>query len=736
MCSHAMGGLSLGLLISMTTLPVAGAGHLRVPPSPAAADTRAATAHADAAGDVAARAAAPPVEELLVTGTRKVTPWQAPRAVTVITAEDIARSPSTSLVDLLAREANVTLRSFFGNDKSAGVDIRGQGDTFVSNVLVLVDGVRLNAPDLSGADFSSLPLDQIDRIEVVRGANAVRYGNGAVGGVINIRTRRPQGRWRVTGGVSAGSFDSYRARAALGASHRGVDVDVLASQQASDGFRDNGYFDARNGALAIRWSGLPWLSSAFHAELHEDDYGLPGPIPREEFLRSDRARRQTRAPSDAGQTRDRRYRAHVHADTGPLGTFDGHAAWRSRDNPYVIGFTPLLPRAQQQARIEAVTRSFEGTQTVPFSLLGRSHDLVVGYVHESGDYVRRENSVGLLDRSRGLHGRFGSDAAFVSTHWSLPYDLGLELGYRQDLFSTVRREEALRRVCDIALIDTVVETTVFVEIFPGFSVPVVLPLTLTLPVETNCRGVSQVTPGQDEDWRNHAVEAGLRWAPVSWFAAYVSYHRSFRNPNIDELTLATTDLAPQRGVHWETGLRLRHAGWLEAAVSAFRQTVEDEIFFGFDPVASRQLNRNIEGGTARHGVEIELKARLGSRFSAWANAGYTDARLRDTDQFVPLVPRLSCTLGADWSLREDLVLSATGMHVGRRADGNDTGADGLPALPGYEVMDLKLRWKRRHVEISAGVANVLDAVYTTAGYSGLVYPMPPRSYQLELSLTL
>ncbi|MBW1722827.1 MAG: TonB-dependent receptor plug domain-containing protein, partial [Deltaproteobacteria bacterium] len=71
-----------------------------------------------------------------------------PKNVTVITEEDIAQAPSNNLVDLLAREASVVIRSSFGHDKIAGVDIRGMGDTYVSNVIVMVDGYRLNPPDL------------------------------------------------------------------------------------------------------------------------------------------------------------------------------------------------------------------------------------------------------------------------------------------------------------------------------------------------------------------------------------------------------------------------------------------------------------------------------------------------------------------------------------------------------------------------------------------------------------
>lgn len=81
-----------------------------------------------------------------------------PHSVSVITTEDIERSPSRSVAEVLGREANLNIQSYFGRDKGATVDMRGFGATAVSNVLVLVDGVRLNASDLSGADLSSVAL--------------------------------------------------------------------------------------------------------------------------------------------------------------------------------------------------------------------------------------------------------------------------------------------------------------------------------------------------------------------------------------------------------------------------------------------------------------------------------------------------------------------------------------------------------------------------------------------------
>ncbi len=131
------------------------------------------------------------MEEVVVTATMIEEPIrEIPKNVTVITREDIEQASSNNVVDLLAREANLNLLSFFGTDKRASVDIRGFGATGVSNVVVMVDGFRLNPPDLAGPDFSSVPLDQIERIEIVRGGGSVLYGDGAVGGVINIITKK------------------------------------------------------------------------------------------------------------------------------------------------------------------------------------------------------------------------------------------------------------------------------------------------------------------------------------------------------------------------------------------------------------------------------------------------------------------------------------------------------------------------------------------------------------------
>ena len=96
------------------------------------------------------------------------------------------------LQDILAREPGIQTTSLFGsvNGAQTTVDMRGFGATGASNTLVLVNGRRLNDIDLAGIDFSAIPKNSIERIEITRGnSGAVLYGDGAVGGVINIITK-------------------------------------------------------------------------------------------------------------------------------------------------------------------------------------------------------------------------------------------------------------------------------------------------------------------------------------------------------------------------------------------------------------------------------------------------------------------------------------------------------------------------------------------------------------------
>ncbi|MDH3986218.1 MAG: TonB-dependent receptor plug domain-containing protein, partial [Gammaproteobacteria bacterium] len=196
-------------------------------------------------------------ENILVTATRLDPDNSKARGnTTVITAADIEKSTARTLPQLLGREAGVLTRSLYGNNATgATVDIRGFGAASTQNTLILLDGRRLNDIDLSSVDFSVIPLENIERIEITRNSGAVLYGDGAVGGAINIITRQPE-----MAGTSAsikagaGNLDTQQLDAQLSHNSGPLSVFLGAHGVSSDGYRDNNSLEQKNLNSDIRFT--------------------------------------------------------------------------------------------------------------------------------------------------------------------------------------------------------------------------------------------------------------------------------------------------------------------------------------------------------------------------------------------------------------------------------------------------------------------------------------------------
>ncbi|MBB5861397.1 TonB-dependent vitamin B12 receptor [Xanthomonas arboricola] len=161
-------------------------------------------AHAEAAIDL---------DQVVVTASRTAqTQDQTLAPVTVIDRAQIERRQVNSLQDLLRGEAGVALANNGGPGKPTSLFLRG---TESDQVVVLIDGVRIGSATSGGAALQDLPIEQIERIEIVRGPFSSLYGSEALGGVIQIFTRRPQGRFAPTFSAAAGSDNARRYSAGL-----------------------------------------------------------------------------------------------------------------------------------------------------------------------------------------------------------------------------------------------------------------------------------------------------------------------------------------------------------------------------------------------------------------------------------------------------------------------------------------------------------------------------------------
>jgi iron complex outermembrane receptor protein len=279
------------------------------------------------------------MDEIVVTASRDFEQIvNIPANVTVITADDIEKSISCTLTDLLAAEGGLVQRGFFGNDKKSGVDIRGMGETSVSSVLVMVDGVRINPADMAGPDLSTLALDQVERIEIVRGSGSVLYGNGAVGGVINIITKSEGGKPGGLVRLERGSFGSEKATVQVKASLDDFHLALIGNYSDEDGYRENGRLRNQNFEAKAAYDIGSRLSLSGKMRYHKDHYGFPGPLTVEQF--EDDPRQSLDDTGSDGDTCEKVYSAGLDGFFGDFGDFSARVTRGDRENTWVMLYTP------------------------------------------------------------------------------------------------------------------------------------------------------------------------------------------------------------------------------------------------------------------------------------------------------------------------------------------------------------------------------------------------------------
>ena len=132
------------------------------------------------------------LEEVVVTATRdKEEIRKIPANVSIVTAEEMERYGATNIVEVLEELESINFRTFSGNASQAQIDMRGfGGDNPFGKTLIMLDGRRLNRPDMASVNWLQIPINNIERIEVIRGPSCVLYGDSAIAGVINIITKR------------------------------------------------------------------------------------------------------------------------------------------------------------------------------------------------------------------------------------------------------------------------------------------------------------------------------------------------------------------------------------------------------------------------------------------------------------------------------------------------------------------------------------------------------------------
>jgi len=308
-----------------------------------------------------------------------------PVGVTVVTSDDIRTSATSNLPEMLAQFGLLHVRDNAGTPNQQ-VDLRGFGITGDQNTVVLLDGVRISENELVPAQLSAIPLEAIERIEVVRGSGAVLYGGGATGGTINIITREGAPGTRAYALGRSGGYGTREARAGFGRMGEVLGFSLDLSHEDTDGYRRNNRFRQTNLSALLEARRAPGSRAYLRLGLGEQDLELPGALSESQIAVDPR---QAATPGNDSERRDASL------------TLGGSLAAGEHE------LAADLSRREKKAKSLFAPSDFTDTRATLTSFVPRArlklgaHELMLGMDWERWDYENDSSFFGFASRRVG-----------------------------------------------------------------------------------------------------------------------------------------------------------------------------------------------------------------------------------------------------------------------------------------------------------------------------------------------
>lgn len=699
--------------------------------------------------------------EVVVTATRtKKPPETVPGSVCVVTRSDMETRGAQTADQALNVLPGVFDRRGKGlMDTSAALTLRGMPDQ--KRTLVLLDGVPANDAYTGAVAFGGLPVEDLQRIEVVKGPYSSLYGGNAMGGVVNLIPKRPEAReFALRGGYGTGwrqdsAMDNVtRAYASYGdriqdklsvffsAGGRWTDgypsdFNVQSSKptglsgwsETTDNKGQARYLVGEKGANAWKeqnWTLRAWYDFSKASKLslacvrtgYDYLYGTPrsylrdaggaekwtyGTVKEASFLAGGGGRRQNflsaKLETEAAST----------AFELSLGLLDAEKAW------FVTpGATAATTRSGGPGKVaHTPAEAYNAELQATFPPVLEKHVLVAGssfrhaWAHtreyDLSDWRNEDERGSLSYESRGKNRDY---ALYLQDEITLTQSLSAYLGVRGDWWET----------------------------FEGFADQ---PGTAGYPISYGRREAFAFSP-----------KAALVFKPLDKTTLRASGGRAFRAPTVYELYRTWTsgtvvyqanpDLQPESAWSWDAGASQKLWEGSEVQAAFFEHRLKDLVY---RQRVSSTLQQYVNAGRARiRGVELEAQQWLLAGARVFANITWNDAKITDNPakpdtvgkKLVDVPERLAAFGGeAIWGR---ITASLTGRAVGKRYtdDANaDTVSDVYGSRDAYFTADARLSWRvAKNATVSLSLANLTDERYYD------YYLAPGRSWFAELALKL
>ncbi|MEA3489895.1 MAG: TonB-dependent receptor [Candidatus Omnitrophota bacterium] len=621
----------------------------------------------------------------------------------VITSEEIEQANPQDLQQILIRESGIVINGYLGNAKDSNVGMRGFGETGLLNCVILIDGRRTNQIDLSGPDLSQIDINAVDRIEIIRGANSVLYGDNATGGVINIITKRGEKGDHIEYTQEYGSFRYWKQYFSVNGGHDLMDYFFSYSYQDSDGYRANNAYEANDIFTSITIRPDDFVDVHFSSGYHRDWYGQPGAL-YDGNMQQD-GREGTRFPDSKAKTEDYYFTVNPRLFGGDgyhEGVLSCLMSYRSRRvNALDVGFNRYetnhhIASCEIRPKCEINSEFFDGSLENKL-VFGADYFYAKDQVL-SGDITFTKSQVDIIKETIGI---YASDNMLINKRFIM--NGGVRGEWAEYVFS-------------------------------------------------------QFQPAGSYDKRSPkeiALDAGLGFKYNERSQVYANYARSYRFPTTDEFfqsayetfdwwtfavrvfpAVLNVDLKHQTGNNYEVGIKDNSIEGLNINAAYYFIDNKNEIYY--DPVSFRNENYD---HTFHHGLELEARTRMFEKLTAFFNYTFQKALFEggEYDSYMmPLVPEHKISGGFDVKPVEPLNVNFAVNYTGSRYIASDPKHNSSP-LKGHVTIDLGVSVETDYIRLFGVMRNLIGEKYfsnATRNWIGntAFYPAPERTYEWGVTI--
>ncbi len=657
------------------------------------------------------------MKEVVVTATRDTQEIRkAPSSVTVITEEEINDAGATTLVEVLDKIESIQFRTYSGNSAQSQIDMRGfGGDNPFGKTLILLDGRRLNRTDMASINWLQIPVNTIEKIEIVRGPGSVLYGDAAIGGVINIITKKGKGKPAVNASIIGGSYGLHNERVGVNGAAGQWTYSLNGENNFISGYRDRSEYSAQGGGFDVGYLANDLLNVSLGVSFNQIDYQMPGALTKDQ-MHHNRRQYQPAIP-------DYFMKAHSDDDGNDkytnvnLGVKSFWGSWGRTEINFLYGKKDLemnMPSwtSYNYSDTDTDTYGITPRYILEKNILNFSNKVIVGLDYYNEPYTKdifsnrdRTDKLSTADFERK------STGAYIRDEFSLLKNLILSAGYRFERTSIEGSNE-----------DYVTSSNDFTD--------------------------------QENIYKADAYEAGLTWFWGEQSRVFAKYATVYRIPFLDEVASFSgfggkflTDLEEENGKSMEMGTEYYPLKNLKLGMTLFRVDMDDEIEYVYYPATFTGENRNT-GNTRHDGVEISLAYLWQKYLKLFGNYTYHKATFEvgaNNKKEMPLVPKHTANAGLEIYLPYNITLRSELQHVGEAylSGDNDNSTE---KLNDRTLLNLSIQYKpafdKLNLTAFLGVDNVANVQYSSFGIDyeqyampNFYYPMPGISVKGGVSMT-